>query len=123
MSRSGHTIGEQKWTEVDNDRNHHGTIGDYRYSIMRMEVNMNDAYNYSMELGLTEAEALALAACNDGAGASRENILRIARRKGLPSTKPMYPTPDLLPDALGATPRPVESPVDRKVKRRRKAKG
>jgi len=123
MSRSGHTIGEQKWTEVDNDRNHHGTIGDYRYSIMRMEVNMNDAYNYSMELGLTEAEALALAACNDGAGASRDNILRIAQRKGLPSTKPIYP----LPEAPQATPRPIESPVSGKlpVKRRkaRKVKG
>lgn len=85
---------------------------------------MQSAYEYAIELGFTELEAQALQACKCGAGASPENILRIAKVKRLPSTKPDYPVPpsDLSPDALRSSPSPVTIPTSSKPPtKRRKA--
>lgn len=73
-----------------------------------------DSYKFALDLGFSEEDAEALQAVKCGAGASRENILRIAVQKGLASTKP-----DLLASEPEPTPANIveASPPAKKVKK------
>ena len=87
-----------------------------------------NCYQYTIELGFTEAEARLLQASKCGKGQDATVLRRLAKAKGLPSIKPKYPMPAQVeppvepPDeALAATPslaHLVGVPVAR-VKRKR----